>query len=89
LRIPAWLGWRRRLRGLEAVPERYRLQFLLLASSRLPGGSPEDVAGLAGRLAARVRIPAALLKLENPDRLDAWFRDHRDGIVSLLDEVAA
>lgn len=77
---------RRRPRGLESVPERYRLQFLLLASDAMPGAAPEAVGVMAGRLADQTRIPRRLLaKLPDADGLDAWFRDECEHIKARLD----
>ena len=91
LRRPWWLRWLRPARpaGLEAVPERYRLQFLLLAAERLPGDADprllgEVAAGLAERTAAR--IPGRLLAA-HPDDLDRWFKDHADAIRDDLDAL--
>lgn len=77
---------RRRPRGLEAIPERYRLQFLVLAADALPGRAPEDVAAMAGRLADSVRIPGRLLaQLPDTDGLDRWFKSEAEAIAGRLD----
>lgn len=86
---PARHGWRARLprfsrrrpHGLASIPDRYRLQFLLLADAAMPGAAEADVAAMAGRLAGQVRIPARLLaKLPETADLDRWFRDRSDQI---------
>lgn len=77
---------RRRPRGLAAIPERYRLQFLVLAADAMPGRAPEDVAAMAGRLAGSVKIPGRLLaKLPDTTDLDKWFRDSCDQIKGCLE----
>jgi hypothetical protein len=85
------LPWRRRRpQGLAGIPERYRLQFLLLAADRAPGRPPAEVAAAADRLAAAVRVPRRLLaQLPRADGLDAWFREHAEAIRALADELAA
>lgn len=92
---PAWLRraallvpFRRRPHGLEAIPERYRLQFLVLARDAMPGRDLADVAAMAGRLADETRIPARLLaKLPDHADLDRWFRDRSDKITATLAEL--
>lgn len=93
---PARHGWRARLphfprhrpHGLASIPDRYRLQFLLLADAAMPGAAEADVAAMAGRLADRVRIPARLLaKLPETADLDRWFRDSCDRIKASLNEL--
>lgn len=76
--------------GLAGLPERYRLQLLLLAAERMPGAAPETVAAAAGKLSDRVRsrIPARLLA-GHFDDLDPWFRDHAELIAADADTVAA
>lgn len=76
-RLLRWLPRRKRAaKGLAAIPERYRLQFLLLAAERLSGRPAAEVAGLADELADRTRIPAGLLRqLPETTELDAWFRE--------------
>lgn len=79
---------RKRPRGLEAIPERYRLQFLVLADRAMPGGAQADVAAMADRLADRTRIPARLLaKLPDTADLDEWFRDSCERITTTLGEL--
>lgn len=88
-----WRAWlprlsRRRPHGLAAIPERYRLQFLLLADAAMPGAAEADVAAMAGRLADQVRIPKRLLaKLPETADLDRWFRDSCDHIKAVLGEL--
>jgi hypothetical protein len=79
----------RRVAGLEAIPERYRLQFLMLASDRLPGAAPAEVTALADRVASRVQVPARLLAEFDSDTrpLDAWFRAQAPRIRSLAGVV--
>jgi hypothetical protein len=79
-----------RVRGLEGIPERYRLQFLLLASERLPGAPAADVAALAGRMADQVRIPAGLVRSLATDTkpLDAWFKGQAERISGLAAQLA-
>lgn len=76
---------RRRALGLEAVPERYRLQFLILASERMPGRAPAEVAQAAGRLAEAVRAPRGL----DTGETDAWFRANAGRIIALADKTVA
>ena len=77
---------RRRPRGLESIPERYRLQFLLLAADAMTGRPPGDVAMMAGRLADATRIPVRLLaKLPDHGPLDAWFKGEAEAIAARLD----
>jgi hypothetical protein len=79
---------RRRPRGLAAIPERYRLQFLVLAAEAMPGRPQADVAAMAGRLADRTRIPARLLaKLPDHAEMDEWFRDSCERITGCLGEL--
>lgn len=78
---------RRRPRGLARIPERYRLQFLLLAASRMPGKPEAEVAAVADRLAGRTRIPARLL--DRTDELDEWFRGQAQRIAARLDTLLA
>jgi hypothetical protein len=79
---------RRRPRGLAAIPERYRLQFLVLASDAMPGRTPDEVAAMADRLADRTRIPARLLaRLPDTADLDRWFRDSCERITGCLSEL--
>jgi hypothetical protein len=79
---------RRRPRGLEAIPERYRLQFLVFAADAMPGRTPADVAAMADRLADRTRIPARLLaKLPDTAGLDEWFRGSCEQITWRLSEL--
>lgn len=88
-----WLRWPRRrpAKGLAGIPERYRLQFLLLAAERMPGRAPEEVSALAGRLAQRFQPPpplvAALATETGP--LDEWFRDRAEAVVAELDRLVA
>lgn len=83
----SWLPWRRP-QGLAAIPERYRLQFLLLADAAMPGRAEADVAAMADTLAGRVKIPARLLaKLPDHGDLDHWFRDRADQIQAHLGEL--
>jgi hypothetical protein len=84
-RLPRLAWFTRRPGGLESVPERYRLQFLLLASDALPAGDPADIAVLAGRLAGRVTIPGRLLG--DTPAMDAWFRDRTGRIQASLGEL--
>lgn len=93
---PPRRGWRalasrfsrRRPRGLASVPERYRLQFLVLAADAMPGRTPAEVAAMADRLADRTRIPARLLaKLPDTTDLDKWFRDSCERITDTLTEL--
>jgi hypothetical protein len=93
---PPRRGWRavaarfsrRRPRGLAAIPERYRLQFLVLASDAMPGRSPAEVAAMADRLAGATRIPARLLaRLPDTTDLDRWFRDSCERITATLTEL--
>jgi hypothetical protein len=79
----------RRVTGLERIPERYRLQFLLLASERLPGAPPAQAVALAGRVADRVRVPPGLVAESAADtsRLDAWFRAQAPRIAALMETV--
>lgn len=86
----AWLPRfsRRRPHGLESVPERYRLQFLLFADAAMPGRAEADVAAMAGRLADRTRPPKRLLaQLPETAGLDRWFRDRSDDIRATLAEL--
>lgn len=77
----SWLARRRKLNGLAAVPDRYRLQFLLFADEAMPGREVTDVAAMAGRLADRTRPPARLLaRLPEHGELDEWFRERSDQI---------
>ena len=79
---------RRRPRGLAAIPERYRLQFLVLAAEAMPGRPQADVAAMADRLADRTKIPARLLaKLPDTTGLDGWFRDSCERITTTLGEL--
>ncbi len=89
-------GWRavlsrlspRRPRGLAAIPERYRLQFLVLAADSMPGRSPADVAAMADALADRTKIPARLAaRLPETAGLDEWFRDSSGRITATLGEL--
>lgn len=88
-----WRAWlprlsRRRPRGLEAIPERYRLQFLLLADAAMPGRAEADVAAMAGRLADRTRPPARLLaQLPDTTGLDRWFKDRTEQIRATLADL--
>lgn len=90
-----WLAWiprprRRRLAGLAAIPERYRLQFLLLAADRLPGHPADEVTALAGRLADATPVPGRLVaQLPRTDALDQWFKDRREDIMAALDDLLA
>jgi hypothetical protein len=90
---PGWRAWlprfsRRRPHGLEAIPERYRLQFLLLASDAMPGRPEADVAAMAGRLADETRIPKRLLaRLPDTDGLDRWFRGECEQITERLGKL--
>lgn len=85
-RALAWRLRRKRPSGLESVPERYRLQFLVLAADAMPGAAPEDVAALAGRLADATKIPGRLLaKLPDTDGLDRWFKSEAEAIAARLD----
>jgi hypothetical protein len=91
----AWLGRlarllpsRRRLCGLAAIPERYRLQFLLLADAAMPGRPEADVAAMADALADRTRPPKRLLaQLPETTGLDRWFKDRTDQIKATLAEL--
>lgn len=80
----------RRVSGLERIPERYRLQFLLLAADAAKGRPPAEVAALAGRVADRVTVPPGLLAQFAADTrpLDAWFRSQSDRITALTAELA-
>ena len=81
--------FRVRSRGIEGVPERYRLQFAALAAERLPGFPPADAVDLASKLADRVKPPRRLLA-GMPDRhepLDAWYRDQVPAIEAHLDDL--
>jgi hypothetical protein len=88
-----WRAWLPRLswhkpRGLEAVPERYRLQFLLLADAAMRGRPEAEVAAMAGQLAERTRPPKRLVaKLPDAAPLDGWFRDRTDQIRTTLAEL--
>lgn len=84
-------GWRalmprfsRRPRGLAAIPERYRLQFLLLADAAMPGSPQAEVAAMAGRLADRVKVPGRLAARRDTGDLDAWFKNRTDQIRATL-----
>lgn len=72
--------------GLLAVPERYRLQFLLLAAGRLPRAGEVVIARTAARLAERTAIPPELLD-GHAAELDAWFREHAAQIVKRADAI--
>lgn len=79
---------RRRPRGLAAIPERYRLQFLVFADGAMPGRPQADVAAMAGQLADQTKIPARLLaKLPDHAELDEWFRDSCSRITGCLAEL--
>jgi len=80
---------RQRVSGLERIPERYRLQFLLLASERLPGRPPAEVTALADQVASRVHVPPRLLaELDSDTRgLDAWFKAQAPRIRTLTGMV--
>lgn len=79
---------RRRPRGLAAIPERYRLQFLVLTAEAMPGRSQAHVAAMTDRLADRTKIPARLLaKLPDHQELDVWFRDSCERITTTLGEL--
>jgi hypothetical protein len=89
-------GWRawvprlscRRPRGLAAIPERYRLQFLLLADAQMPGRAEADVAAMADALADRSRPPKRLLaQLPETTGLDRWFKDRTDQIKATLADL--
>ena len=84
-----WLArFSRRPRGLEAIPERYRLQFLVFAREAMPGRPAAEVRAAADRLADGTRIPARLLaKLPEHSPLDAWFRSRTDEIQARLDDL--
>jgi hypothetical protein len=93
---PAPRGWRailsrfspRHPHGLAAIPERYRLQFLVLAADSMPGRTPADVAKLADVLADRTKIPPRLIaKLPETAGLDEWFRDSCGRITTTLGEL--
>jgi len=75
-------------RGLEAVPERYRLQLILMAADAMPGKDPSAQGAVAAELAERVRamIPARLLG--DTDDLDVWFKERADFIVGMARGVA-
>lgn len=76
---------RRRPHGLEGIPERYRLQFLLLADAAMPGRPEADVRAMADRLADRTRPPARLVaQLPETAGLDEWFRDGTEQIRATL-----
>lgn len=81
---------RPRAQGLAGLPERYRLQMLMLAAERMPGESAEAVAAAGAELADRTRrrIPAALLGAHFED-LDPWFRDHAESIAADADRAVA
>jgi hypothetical protein len=98
-RLPAYAAPRRprfwplrlrRPRGLSALPERYRLQLMLLTAGCLPGAAPEVVVAAADELAdrTRARIPSRLLGAHF-EALDPWFRDHAESIAADADLVAA
>lgn len=78
----------RALRGLEAVPERYRLQLVLMAADAMPGAAPGEQARAAAELAERVRgrIPA---RITGTDGRDAWFRQHAEEIAAMAADLAA
>jgi hypothetical protein len=79
---------RRRPRGLAAIPERYRLQFLVLADGAMPGRPAAEVVAMADRLADRTQIPVRLLvKLPDTTDLDRWFRDSCERITGCLSEL--
>jgi hypothetical protein len=76
-------------RGLEAVPERYRLQLILMAADALPGAAPAAQGAAAAMLAERTRsrIPARLLG--RTDELDVWFKQHADEIADAAKSLAS
>jgi hypothetical protein len=80
---------RRSVSGLEGIPERYRLQFLVLAAGKLPGATPEQVRDLADKLASHVIVPERLAaKLPgDPKPLDAWFRGQMPVLTAALDDL--
>lgn len=79
----------RRVSGLERIPERYRLQFLLLASDKLPGAPPAEVTALADRVASRIHVPPRMLAEFDKDTgpLDAWFKAQAPRIKTLTGVV--
>lgn len=79
---------RSRPRGLEAVPERYRLQLILMTADAMPGAAPDEQAKAAAELAERVRgrIPA---RITGTDGRDAWFRQHAEEIAAMAKDLAA
>jgi hypothetical protein len=75
-------------RGLDAIPERYRLEFLRLASGSLPAARSARVRNLADRVADRVAVPVGLADPDDPRPMDAWFRAKAPEIVSLTQRMA-
>lgn len=74
--------------GLDAIPERYRLEFLRLASSSLPGARNARVRRLADRVAGTVKVPGDLAALDDPRPLDRWFRAEAPEIVRVTARMA-
>lgn len=77
--------------GLARIPERYRLQFVLLAADRLRGRPGAEVTALADRLADLVEIPPDLLAEFDADTraLDGWFRAALPQFRDLLGELVS
>lgn len=88
--LPARLT-RIRVSGLEGIPERYRLQILLMARDQLPGAHDPDVRGLADRIATEVKPPPRLVAsvADDPRPLDQWFRGQAERITELAASLAA